>query len=91
MADGPEHLAESAGTQPADEDWSSFATVPLDKIGEALDFVLWEMPAHMIPAPERACKFMAELMAREDAGHPAVVAAIAEVLRFLDLDGATRH
>ncbi len=63
MADSPEHLAEGAGTQPADEDWSSFATVPLDKVGEALDFVLWKIPAHMIPTPERACEFIAELMA----------------------------
>lgn len=58
---------------------------------ELLDFLLWDMPEHMVPSPERACRYMAELMARSDAGHPVVRAAIAEVLQYLDADGATWH
>lgn len=60
--------------------------------GRALvDFILWDTPTSMIPTIERVCRMMAGLMARDDTGHPVVIAAVAEVWRFFDPDQATRH
>ncbi len=88
MADDPE---ERAGLDPAAEGPFSFTTLPLREVENLVDFILWDTPTSMIPTPERVCRLLAELLARDDAGHPVVVAAIAEAWRFLDPDGATRH
>jgi hypothetical protein len=88
MADDPE---ECAGLDQAARGPFSFTTLPLHEIEDVVDFTLWDTPTSMIPTLERVCRLLAELVARDDAGHPVVVAAIAEAWRFLDLDGATRH
>ena len=84
-------LEERAGLDPAAEGSFSFTTLPLREVEDLVDFILWDTPTSLIPTPERVCRLMAELLARKDAGHPVVVAAIAEAWRFLDRDGVARH
>ena len=90
MADDQECPEKGAGPHPAREA-DSFTTLPLREVEDLVDFILWDTPTSMIPTPERVCRLMAELMARDDAGHPVVVAAIAQAWRFLDPYGAARH
>ena len=56
MADDPEHLEAHAGADLAGEGALSFTTLPLGEVDELLDFLLWDMPEHMVPSPERACR-----------------------------------
>lgn len=91
MADDPEHPGMRASPDEADEGASSFTTLPLREVEDLVDFILWDTPTSMIPTPERMCRLMAELLARDDAEHPVVVAAVAEAWRFLDAAGTTWH
>ena len=91
MADDQEHLGTHAGTDEAAEGAFSFTTLPLREVEELVDFILWDTPTSMIPTPEQVCRLMAELLARDDAEHPVVAAAVAEAWQFLDADGTTWH